>query len=173
MKLAGSFKAAVEVAEKNCSEWIFVGSGEVFHAQELYEIAKEYDEKTPLGDEDFLAVTDDGSIGLLFPNLKEPQWFFVSPGFAVVNILHEDLQKYIIPINNEEVRSVAENPQDVDVHVRAQTEKVFCKNCGEELEPGSCFCGNCGARNALEFCSVCGAQLQADSKFCANCGTKI
>ena len=61
MKLAGSFEAAVEVAEQNCREWIFLGSGEVYHADELHEIAKEFDEKTPLEEEDFLAVTDDGS----------------------------------------------------------------------------------------------------------------
>ena len=97
MKIADCFKAAVAVAEQNCKEWIFLGNGDVFHADELHEIAKEFDEKMPLEEEDFLAVTDDGSIGLLFPGCKEPDWFFVSPEWAVVNVLHEDLHKYIIP----------------------------------------------------------------------------
>ena len=44
MILAGSFAGAVEVAEQNCREWIFLGNGEVFHAEELREIAKEFDE---------------------------------------------------------------------------------------------------------------------------------
>ena len=82
MKLAGSFEAAVDVAEQTCKEWIFTGDGDVVHTDELHEIAREYDAKTPLEDDELLAVTEDGSIGLMFPHLKEPQWYFVSPEFA-------------------------------------------------------------------------------------------
>ena len=89
MILAGSFAGAVEVAEQNCSEWLLAGNGEVFHAEELHEVAKEFDAQTPLAEDEFLVVTDDGSIGLLFPDLKEPEMYFVSPEWAVVNILKE------------------------------------------------------------------------------------
>ncbi len=161
MKLAGSFAAAVEVAEQNCREWIFLGSGEVYHADELHEIAKEFDEKTSLEEEDFLAVTDDGSIGLLFPYCKEPQWYFVSPEFAVVNILKDDPRKYMISGDGGASRN--------ETHASA----AFCKNCGAPLEPGSLFCGECGTKNAPEFCTNCGAKLNPGSKFCTNCGAKV
>jgi ribosomal protein L40E len=155
MKLAGSFQDAVEVAEQNCKEWIFMGDGDVIHTNEMHEIAKEYDAKTPLEDDELLAVTDDGSIGLMFPHLKEPQWYFVSPAFAVVNILHEDIHKYIISI---------------DDGTKATT---FCTSCGAQLRPGSRFCENCGAKNTPQFCENCGAKLRQSAKFCESCGAKV
>ncbi len=169
MILAGNFAGAVEVAEQNCSEWLLAGNGEVFHAEELREVAKEFDEKTPLAEDEFLVVTDDGSIGLLFPHLKEPEMYFVSPEWAVVNILKEDPRKYIIPGDGV---SVADGTGMAPRNV-AQTAKVFCKNCGAELKPGSRFCEHCGAKNAPEFCPNCGAKLEPDSVFCGNCGTKV
>lgn len=178
MKLAGSFEAAVEVAEQNCREWIFLGSDEVYHADELHEIAKEFDEKTPLEEEDFLAVTDDGSIGLLFPHCKEPQWYFVSPEFAVVNVLKEDPRKYMIADDGEAtlagctgatMGNVVNGASRNETHASA----AFCKNCGASLEPGSLFCGECGAKNAPAFCTNCGAKLNPGSKFCTNCGAKV
>ena len=165
MKIADCFKAAVAVAEQHCQEWIFLGNGEVFHTNELREIAREYDEKTPLEEEDFLAVTDDGSIGLLFPGCKEPDWYFVSPEFAVVNVLQEDVNKYIEPVDDG--AKIAGGTGNA-----TETAPAFCKNCGAPLESGSLFCGECGAKNAPEFCSNCGAKLNPGSKFCANCGTK-
>ncbi len=155
MKLAGSFQDAVEVAEQNCKEWIFIGDGDVVHTDELHEIAKEYDSKTPLEDDELLAVTEDGSIGLMFPQLKEPQWYFVSPAFAVVNILHEDIHKYIIPLNG------------------GAKAAVFCTNCGAQLRQGSRFCENCGAQNTPQFCENCGAKLRQGAKFCESCGAKL
>ena len=184
MKLAGSFEAAVEVAEQNCREWIFLGSGEVYHADELHEIAKEFDEKTPLEEEDFLAVTDDGSIGLLFPHCKEPQWYFVSPEWAVVNILKEDLRKYMIAGDGGAAAAVGAGAETANAakvgnvingasYNRTEVSAAFCKNCGAPLEPGSLFCGECGAKNAPEFCTNCGAKLNPGSKFCTNCGAKV
>ena len=165
MKIADCFKAAVAVAEQHCQEWIFLGNGEVFHTNELREIAREYDEKTPLEEEDFLAVTDDGSIGLLFPGCKEPDWYFVSPEFAVVNVLQEDVNKYIEPVDDGE--KIAGGTGNA-----TETAPAFCKNCGAPLEPGSIFCGECGTKNTPEFCVNCGTKLNPGSKFCANCGTK-
>ena len=118
MKLAGSFAGAVEVAEQNCREWIFLGNGEVFHAEELREIAKEFDEKTPLEDDDFLAVTDDGSIGLLFPDCKEPQWYFVSPEWAIVNVLKDEPRRYIIPDDGAQTMGGA-GVAGVDLRIRS------------------------------------------------------
>ncbi len=170
MKLAGSFEAAVEVAEKSCSEWIYLGNGEVFHAGELHEVAKEYDTNMPLEEEDFLAVTKDGSIGLIFPGLKEPQWYFVSPEWAVVNVLHEDLHKYVIPIDGSKGSTGAAGGLNA---AQNKMTKTFCKNCGAPLRSGSRFCEHCGAKNVPEFCSNCGAKLEPGSVFCGNCGAKV
>ena len=169
MILAGSFVGAVEVAEQNCSEWLLAGNGEVFHAEELHEVAKEFDAKTPLAEDEFLMVTDDGSIGLLFPDLKEPEMYFVSPEWAVVNILKEDPRKYIVPGDGAKAAGDAGTTSGN----AAQTAKVFCKNCGAELKPGSRFCEHCGAKNAPEFCPNCGEKLEPGSLFCGNCGAKV
>ncbi|MBR1760873.1 MAG: zinc ribbon domain-containing protein [Schwartzia sp.] len=151
MILAGSFQDAAEAALPNCREWIFLGNGQTYSAPELKEIAAEYDDKTPLGDENILVVTGDGSIGLLYPYCREPSWYFVSAAFAVANILHEDAQKYMVP-----------------------SEAAFvCKSCGAKLQPGSRFCENCGAKITLRFCENCGARLPEGAKFCENCGTKV
>ena len=158
MKLAGSFEAAVEVAEQNCKEWIFTGDGDVVRTDELHEIARAYDAKTPLEDDELLAVTEDGSIGLMFPHLKEPQWYFVSPEFAVVNILHEDIHKYITPLDGGAKTGLA---------------AVLCPSCGAKLKPGSRFCENCGAKVTPQFCENCGAKLIEGAKFCESCGTKL
>ena len=192
MKLAGSFEAAVEVAEQNCREWIFLGSGEVYLADEMYEIAKEFDEKTPLEEEDFLAVTDDGSIGLLFPHCKEPQWYFVSPEFAVVNVLKEDPRKYMIATNdgamaavgtsaamgnaakvgsviNDEYGSTMTNRT---ANISAMGNVVNGANYNR-TEASAAFCKNCGApleSNSL-FCGECGAKNAPE--FCSNCGAKL
>ena len=175
MKLAGSFEAAVGVAEQNCSEWIFMGSGEVTRVNELHEVAREFDAKMPLADDEFLAVTDDGSIGLLFPGCKEPDWYYVSAPFAVVNILHDDIHKYIIPIDGDE--KMADGSYGAAVGTAAagaaETGTVFCKNCGAELKPGSKFCEHCGAKNAPQFCTNCGEKLEPGSAFCGNCGAKV
>ncbi len=151
MILAGSFQDAVEAAVPNCQEWIFLGSGEIYNVPELQEIAAEYDDKTPLGDENILVVTGDGSIGLLYPYCKEPSWYFVSAAFAVANILREDAQKYMIPADGA----------------------ILCKSCGAKLQRGSRFCENCGAKITPQFCEHCGAKLPDGAKFCESCGTKI
>ena len=189
MILAGNFAGAVEVAEQNCNEWLLAGNGEVFHAEELREVAKEFDAKTPLGEDEFLVVTDDGSIGLLFPDLKEPEMYFVSPEWAVVNILKDDPRKYLIPgagvkaaggsgaARRNGVGSMANGGTGYAggnvQNVAAQPVKTFCKNCGAELEPGSRFCANCGAKNAPQFCPNCGEKLEPGSAFCGNCGAKV
>ncbi len=185
MKIADCFSAAVAVAEQNCQEWIFLGNGDVFHTDELHEIAKEFDEKMPLEEEDFLAVTDDGSIGLLFPGCKEPDWFFVSPEFAVVNVLQEDIKDYLVPADDNGaavaggtyggVAGGAMNNGMKSGATSNTTEEAtdLCKQCGAKIKAGNKFCEHCGAKNAPAFCSNCGAKLEVGSLFCGNCGTKV
>ena len=151
MILAGSFLDAVGAAIPNCQQWIFLGNGAIYNVPELQEIATEYDDKTPLGDENILVVTKDGSIGLLYPYCKEPSWYFVSPEFAVANILKDDPQKYMVP----------------------QNAATRCISCGAQLKPGSRFCENCGTKNTPQFCENCGAKLREGAKFCESCGTKL
>ena len=158
MILAGSFQDAVEAAAPNCQEWIFLGNGQIYNVPELQEIAAEYDDKTPLGDENLLVVTQDGSIGLLYPYCKEPSWYFVSPEFAVANILKDDPQKYMVPLDDS---------------AKAGFAAVFCQSCGAQLRPGTRFCENCGAKNTPQFCENCGAKLRQGTKFCESCGAKV
>ena len=155
MILAGSFQDAVESAVPNCQQWIFLGNGQIYNVPELQEIAAEYDDKTPLGDENILVVTQDGSIGLLYPYCKEPNWYFVSPEFAVANILKDDPKNYMVPLEGGEKTAIR------------------CISCGAELQPGSRFCENCGTKNTPRFCENCGAPLRDGAKFCEGCGTKL
>jgi RNA polymerase subunit RPABC4/transcription elongation factor Spt4 len=179
MILAASFQDAVDVAAPNCQEWIFLGNGQIYTVPELQEIATEYDDKTPLGDENILVVTKDGSIGLLYPYCKEPDWYFVSPEFAVVNILKDNPEKYMVPVDDGAQAKggtgtvMGNSGGSAASNGTPGTEAVFCKNCGTRLDPDNLFCGNCGARNAPAFCGNCGAKLNPDDIFCANCGSKV
>lgn len=54
-------------------------------------------------------------------------------------------------------------------------EKIFCKNCGKELNEKLEFCPNCGISRMGgndRFCSKCGSRIENDAKFCPNCGKK-
>ncbi len=72
--------------------------------------------------------------------------------------------------------------------------KIFCSECGAELEDSMQFCSKCGTRiddeedsssnisssqesnnneNAKIFCSECGAELEDSMQFCSKCGTRI
>lgn len=125
MKMADCFAAAFAVAKGIRKDWIFVEDGSIYNEKDLEEISQIYDQENLLAEEDFLLVSDDGSIGLLMAGEDEPQWYFVSPEFAVVNILHEDLEKYMD-------NSSGKRPK-------------FCGNCGAPLTGGN-FCSSCGAK---------------------------
>lgn len=125
MWITDSFSNAFAVAREIRKEWLFAEDGTHFNEQELEELAVSYDHITPLEEDEVLVITEDGSIGMVLPNVEEPLWYFVSPEFAVLNILHDDPAKY------------AETPK-----------QKFCGNCGAPLKPGSKFCSNCGAKNS-------------------------
>ena len=54
---------------------------------------------------------------------------------------------------------------------------MHCPNCRQEIEAGSEFCGNCGARierHPVELtCLACGSPLLPGAEFCAECGTRL
>ena len=54
---------------------------------------------------------------------------------------------------------------------------MHCPNCRQEIEAGSEFCGNCGARierHPVELtCPACGSPLLPGAEFCAECGTRL
>ena len=74
-------------------------------------------------------------------------------------------------------------------HTFVQDGANRCAKCGNILNPGQRFCGNCGAEveNVPEeapaqtpveeqaaFCPNCGAKIEdKDSVFCSECGTKL
>ena len=54
-------------------------------------------------------------------------------------------------------------------------EKIFCNQCGEELDASAKFCKNCGTElveesNQNKFCSNCGVEMDSNAKFCPECG---
>ncbi len=53
---------------------------------------------------------------------------------------------------------------------------MFCKNCGNEVAPGSAICLNCGVPvegNMTGFCSNCGTQAMPGAVVCTNCGVAL
>ena len=54
-------------------------------------------------------------------------------------------------------------------------DKIYCKNCGQELEATAKFCKNCGSEvveqtSQTKFCSNCGVEMDSNAKFCPECG---
>jgi len=47
-----------------------------------------------------------------------------------------------------------------------------CSNCGEKVEPGSCFCSQCGTPVGNN-CPSCGKPVQDGDLFCTACGAKM
>ena len=54
---------------------------------------------------------------------------------------------------------------------------MFCKFCGNTLEPTDKICGKCGNAvapvSATKICPVCVTEVKAESIFCTNCGAKL
>lgn len=130
MYLAASMIDAVKIAQLVCEEWLYVKNGERFIKEELELLAEAFDETIPLADNQFFIVTEDGSIGIMYPNAKEPDWYLVSPEFAVFEILD---------MTPEEITNMLENSQKNSVKHK------YCTNCGAILTRGK-FCENCGAK---------------------------
>ncbi len=89
---------------------------------------------------------------------------------------HAQLRKEELEIDKEErdsnervVTKVAEATRPV-----AQSNTVFCGNCGISMPVGSKFCGNCGeAQGMSRVCSSCSTVVAPGSKFCQTCGKEI
>ncbi len=53
---------------------------------------------------------------------------------------------------------------------------MFCKHCGNALDPAAKFCPACGTRCQAEApgtCPSCGAELTPGAKFCTSCGFAV
>ena len=49
---------------------------------------------------------------------------------------------------------------------------MFCKNCGNEMDPNASFCVRCGAMKGVgqKYCANCGAELPENATACVRCG---
>ena len=49
---------------------------------------------------------------------------------------------------------------------------MFCKNCGNEMDPKAAVCVKCGVRtgDGHKFCSNCGNDLPSGAVVCTRCG---
>lgn len=52
---------------------------------------------------------------------------------------------------------------------------MYCKNCGNQVAPGSAVCLNCGVAAGMgtNFCPNCGAQTMQGAAVCTNCGVAL
>lgn len=52
---------------------------------------------------------------------------------------------------------------------------MYCKNCGNQVAPGSAVCLNCGvaAGQGTNFCPNCGAQTMQGAVVCTTCGVAL
>ncbi len=56
-----------------------------------------------------------------------------------------------------------------------EEKRMYCKNCGKEVNEGAVACLNCGAdpRKKGQFCGNCGEQLNENAVVCIKCGSKV
>lgn len=52
---------------------------------------------------------------------------------------------------------------------------MYCKNCGEMLNPNQAICLKCGVEvgKGNGFCSSCGKEVMQNASVCMNCGVAI
>ena len=52
---------------------------------------------------------------------------------------------------------------------------MFCRNCGNELNPGAEVCLKCGVPKTKghNFCPICGAETHPEAVLCVKCGASL
>ena len=52
---------------------------------------------------------------------------------------------------------------------------MYCRNCGQAMDPNAAVCVHCGFKKGqgTAYCSNCGAQTQPGATFCPNCGASL
>ena len=52
---------------------------------------------------------------------------------------------------------------------------MFCKNCGNQIDPNAAICVKCGFQKGSgnQFCSNCGQPLNPGANVCMNCGYAV
>ena len=52
---------------------------------------------------------------------------------------------------------------------------MYCKNCGEAMDPNQAICIKCGVKtgNGDKFCSNCGKEIAPNQDVCMNCGFSV
>lgn len=85
-----------------------------------------------------------------------------------------------VPTNKADLPySLPETPQPVPINPTpvsvANSRKQFCRNCGNEVSPGSFACMNCGLppMKAFNFCPSCGSNCHQDALLCIKCGVQL
>lgn len=72
------------------------------------------------------------------------------------------------PINQNVASPVIENKT-------ATQKRIYCKNCGTELNQNQAICIKCGISvgNGNSYCANCGNVISENADFCMNCGVAI
>lgn len=52
---------------------------------------------------------------------------------------------------------------------------MYCRNCGQAMDPNAAVCVHCGFKKGqgAAYCPNCGAQTQQGATFCPNCGAPL
>jgi len=52
---------------------------------------------------------------------------------------------------------------------------MFCRNCGQEVDPNAWACPKCGCRplQGAAFCGKCGVQTNPEQVLCVSCGHSL
>lgn len=52
---------------------------------------------------------------------------------------------------------------------------MFCKNCGQPLNPNQAICLQCGVKvgEGVSFCANCGQPMNPNAAVCTNCGVAV
>ena len=52
---------------------------------------------------------------------------------------------------------------------------MYCKNCGNEMDPNAAVCVKCGYQKGMgtNYCHNCGKETSPGASFCVNCGCSL
>ncbi len=67
------------------------------------------------------------------------------------------------------------NMATVSANKNAEIHRIFCKNCGAEMNSNQIICIKCGVSvgNGNSYCANCGKEISENAEFCIHCGGAV
>ena len=82
---------------------------------------------------------------------------------------------FLIISNNLFSKPIENNFSSLKQKSTTTNDRMFCKNCGVEMNPNQAFCIKCGVSvgKGTSYCANCGNSVSENADFCIHCGVAI